>query len=753
MSGKIESDEKKEKKLRHIVLKPIESVRFRGVGRAISSPLYRPIGKDSFKNMINKIIETYSVKLKSRERSYFVIDLTIPYHSADVSKMIKKLKLDLKSVIDRMTILVSGDKKYLLEYIDKEKIYKYITNPIKSIRVLESSDKIGKSLQKAMKDDVDKKKSFTIMSRLFENIDKDEEELCKSQIYGILSNERTSSYNPYSSTISCRCSGKKIEAVAQIPFIKLITESPITKRRTKKMSESILEHTLFKKEQVSLENSPNLAKKTPICIIDSGVSDILDPFVITKDSFNFLTTKETVWHGTMVSSVAIFGEDLLEKKNILKAKTKIISVKLDDESIPDDRVMIEEAIIYAITKYKHITPIFNISYCHDTVADEQRIEMVKRLDRFIQENNVIVVNSAGNIPSDEAYYLKDRYPTYIMEHPVFFPSEARNILSVGSICSKSTERNIIYSSFTRAGVPPLFINQEIDKYEYLKPEIYTKGGNAVPDNLKYTNETNEEVGFPVIYPIGDVALDYGTSFAAPLISLCLARLYEAYGNSFENCETFKAILLNKCIIGDINGLTTLSLIDTRNVAYCNDGIYINFEGISHPHEKSENKDNTKIIRCKNIKFYMPIEAESVDVTVVHSNNYPEQNSRDFLTKVILKLQKPTGPNCKKDYGTMGRKTAVAYGHYRFKRGYEGQWSVDLHIETSGIPSEFFDKINIRFGVSIRINIKPEYKNRMKEIYYEVSSKTIKKETTSSEIIISNENSYFFGKREETTVPA
>jgi len=45
--------------------------------------------------------------------------------------------------------------------------------------------------------------------------------------------------------------------------------------------------------------------------------------------------------------------------------------------------------------------------------------------------------------------------------------------------------------------------------------------------------------------------------------------------------------------------------------------------------------------------------------------------KDYKTKVILKLTKPQGTICKKDYGNIGRKSAVTYAHYKFKNNYTG----------------------------------------------------------------------------------
>ena len=79
--------------------------------------------------------------------------------------------------------------------------------------------------------------------------------------------------------------------------------------------------------------------------------------------------------------------------------------------------------------------------------------------------------------------------------------------------------------------------------------------------------------------------------------------------------------------------------------------------------------------------------------------------------------------CKKEYGNIGRNSSITYGKYGFSRNYEGEWNAELHIETTGIPAELFDKIKVRFGVSLKINLKDESKKDIPEIYQEVYENT------------------------------
>lgn len=712
------------RRMPHITLRGDDSTRIRGIGVPPDKPIDKPIEREDFINKLNKVIDKNTVKLESSEKTYFLIDLNLPYYNGEVQALLKRLKLDLKSVMGKFRILVSSEKKILLEYLEKNKLHKSTLKVIKDIRELESSKKIGASLRKLIREDIDNIKSFSVFIQLID-LNEEEKEKCLNSLKSVLFSEKSLRFYKASQTISCICSSSKINEVSEIPFVKMITESPQAQRIIDTEDGEII----VRKEEVGFTEYSD-ENITPICLLDTGVSKRLDPFVIAKDSMiNSLDFEDNLDHGTSVASVAIFGEDLLDKKSILTPKTKLISFKIDDPEIPREEVNLEEAIKQAVKKYKSRTPIFNLSYNYEAIPNELRKEMANRIDKFLQKENVLLVNSAGNIPLDLAFHLKNRYPDYLSQHNVYCPAECRNIISVGSIANNSSQNSIVYSRHTRVGIPPDLQEEEVDKYEYIKPEIHTYGGDSFPDEIKRTNIIDKERGFPVIDNLGNMVVKIGTSFSAPLISLCLSRLYSNFGNKLVNSETYKSILINQCVRNDCNRMSTFCLLNSRLVGNCDDGIYLNFEGTSTPHEKSEEVRRSHVIKCKRIKFHVPEEAESIDAVISHSNNYENQLINKMNTKVILKLIKPSGTACQKEYGNIGRPSAITFSHYKFRRDYAGEWEAELHIETSGIPKEIFEAIKVRYGVSLKINIKEKHLADIKDIYDEVyeKSKSVLKE--------------------------
>ncbi|MBU0459558.1 MAG: S8 family serine peptidase [Nanoarchaeota archaeon] len=695
--------------LPHITLKTYDDTKLKKTGMAIGGYSHRPIGASDFRNMLSKAVSVGNVKSDGFDNSYFLMELGAEYYSSGVSSMLKDLDIKIKTVLTETQIIVKAIPKKIEEYFRKKQtIPKKITEPIKSIYALEGEDKIGDNLLRLIKEDIDKRKTFGISIQLLDNLDQDEEENFKEIMKQELSREINPAYLENSKQFICGTSAKRIIEISKKPFIKRIAEQGKAKPQEYFENELILT-----KDSIEYEKNEDVPI---ICVIDSGISGLMEEFCVNRDQYIFKTPDDTVNHGSSVSSICVFGEDLVFKRFPLKQKSKIISLKLDD--IEKRNIPIEEALMTAIRKYKHITKIFCLSYAYEDTTDlGLRLDAVKKLDYFIQENNVSVIVASGNIDLFDAYNDRENYPKYLSKYPVLSPAEAKNIIAVGSLCKKSTNSKIIVSKNTRLGIHPVFLRDDLDKYRFFKPDLLTYGGNS---ELKLNQDriaVSTDLEIATINNQGDLVHNLGTSYSAPLIALCLSRLYKMY--NYVNSETYKAILLNQACYDEINGLPVFNVLDTENVINCNDGIYLNFEGEVNPKYRSEEQARTNIFECKTVKFNMPEEAESIDIITVHSNNHKFQDLRRFNTRLVVEIVKGNGKTIAKKYGTMSRNCANTYGHYTFSRDFAGEWSIKVHVETRGISSDELDSLKVRFGISIRINLKEEHKNDLKKIYYKI----------------------------------
>jgi hypothetical protein len=706
---KMAKENKSNEELPHITLEPSNNTRTQDVRRGFGSFSFKPIEQDQFKNMLGEVISVGTVITEKFRNTYFLIDLTTEYYSPAVYDMLKSLNLEIKTVLNEMQIVVKGDEKHLKEYEEKSKILKKITNPIRRIHPLDENEKIGSELLSKIKEDVDRTKVFPISIKLIDNLDEVEESEFKKQLGEELKKDLNPKYLKYSKQFICGSSAKRVERLSKIQYIKRITKIP----KIKPQEESSESEIYLRKGEFRITANPMCPT---ICIIDSGVSNELSKFCSHQDPFIFNSPNDTVGHGTGVSTIAIFGEDIIKKSKSLIQKTKLISVKLDDKEAKD--VAIEEAIMHAINKYSNQTKIFCLSYAFlDDIDLRERLEIVKRLDYFLQEKNVILLISAGNIDLLDAYSRKSDYPNYLTNFPVLSPSEAKNAFAVGAICKKSTTEKCIPSVITRMGLNPIFLRDELDKYRFFKPDIFTYGGNSEL-KLKGVNILpSPDLELPVMDLEGNLKYSLGTSFSAPLMALCFSRLYQKY--SYENSETYKAVMLNQANYAEINNLPVHYIVDTKNVANSNDGIYLNFEGKVTPRVRREDVKKINVFECKSVEFHMPPEAESIDIFTVHSNNYKFQDLRKYNTRLVVQIIKGNGVAIAKKYGTISRNCANTYAHYDFSRNFEGTWKINVHVETRGIPAEELEKLRVRFGVSLRINLKQEYKDKLKEIHEKV----------------------------------
>lgn len=696
--------------LPHITLSTKDEVKKRKTGSYFGSKNSKHLSQDEFRNMLGEAVSVGSVISGELRNAYFLIDLNTQYYTPDVSSMLDGLGLEIKTVVSENQIIVKGGKDNLEQVIGRERIPKKFTKTIKRILPLSGEKKLGEHLLRIMKQDVDSTKVIPVCIRFIDNLEEAEEREFKRILDQRLNKDVNPQYLRRSKQFICGSSSKRIKNLAELPFIKSINRIPKIRAQQDDSEEVYLKRGEY-------EIVPKKVRPV-ICTIDSGVNWSLSEFSEDRDKFIFPDAEDTIGHGTGVASVAIFGEDAIRKSKRLVQKAKIISFKIDDLEKRD--VLLEEAIMKAIEKYRHKTRVFSISYNYLEVDPEFRLDVVKKLDPFLQEQNVILVISGGNIEQLDALAHKTEYPSYLSKFPVLSPAEAKNAVTVGVICNKSTVSNPVLSVITRMGLHPVFLQDDLDKYRFFKPDVYTFGGNSELKREGTGIQMSKDLHIAALSLSGNLVYRMGTSYAAPLIALCYARLMDKY--DYKNSETYRAIMLSQAGYKDVNRLPVHYVHDTSNVTRCNDGVYLNFEGEVTPKIRAENVKEINI-PCKTVEFYMPDEAENVDIFTVHSNNYKFQDLRKHNTRMVAEIIKPNGITIKKKYGTAGTYCTNTYTRYNFKRDYEGKWKIKVHIETRGIPANMLKGLRVRFGVSFRINLKKSEIGNLKEVYEKVLTKS------------------------------
>jgi vacuolar-type H+-ATPase subunit F/Vma7 len=675
--------------------------------RAIGGQNPTPVDLDKFKKMLNEIDKIKTLKVGDQNYLYFVLALTIDHHNSQVQKMLSALKLDTLSVLESSRLLVKGDKDFLATWKEKDKVPLYVRRYIKEIRALDIKEKIGESLRKALNELRDEDKVDIIINPI--DGEPQEKEKIKQEIEKHIGKEYH--YSNFLGTFSCKSSSDTIKKLSDLPFIKNLSLKPQGSLSTISLTNSNPSKKAFSiaKTEKSLGT---------ICLLDTGVNSDLFGDLVMDDPHTFQDSSDYQDHGTGVASVALFGSDLFNGRSILRPRCNILNFKISDKN--PSAVNIEDSLAEAIKKYKKTIPVYNLSYNYIDADAQHRLLIAEKLDRLIQEANVLVVNSCGNIIDSEAEpYIAD-YPKYLLKFPCYSPAEAKSIFSVGSICRSSTSEEIKISSFTRLGVTPLLMSSLDQRSNYIKPDINTYGGNNIIDISSNRITNSSDLEFPVFTNTGEIVYKVGTSLAAPLISQSFLKLKNLYPH-YYNSETFKAMLLNQAKIHSCENQPLFSLLHLDNIGYCEeDSIFLAYEGITKPHQRREDDKKTEKCEGFSVEFNMPEEAESMDIVAVHSNNYRLKRLDEQNTRLVIKVSKESGTAMSKDFGNLGKFSSVLYGTYHFKRNYRGKWKIQLYLETQGVPATELQNLLVRWGISLRINLKNGEKRDLQDIYQEVS---------------------------------
>ena len=255
-----------------------------------------------------------------------------------------------------------------------------------------------------------------------------------------------------------------------------------------------------------------------IGILDSGVesSEYLSSWRLgSEDNIAGLENIDiSRTHGTMVASVAVYG-DILEGKDYtgcgpLKYVSCIVNSDTNGVSIAED-----ELVMYiqdAIQRHPDVR-IWNVSQgSTNEVLDFDFSDFAKALDSIQKNCNVLICKSAGNCSSENGR--------------ITYGAESLLALTVGSICNEGTHADDLqegtHSLFSRIGYGPEGL---------IKPEIVHYGGN-------------KRTGIKVLTGADIQHTAFGTSFATPRATSLAAHLYNRLGTPTFDPTLIKALIIH-----------------------------------------------------------------------------------------------------------------------------------------------------------------------------------------------------------------
>ena len=434
-----------------------------------------------------------------------------------------------------------------------------------------------------------------------------------------------------------------------------------------------------------------------ICLMDSGVSNIepLRRFVVVRDGSvgfrDFYDGCSGDGHGTPIACLATFGEHLDD------AKARIISYKLYSEDRAGD---VFPGFLTAITKYSGQCRIFLSSINFRNEAPEA----TANLDRLIQEKNICMVSSAGNILMSTIFECIGNgllYPTYIPNYHVQDPARAVNIVAVGAISKKHNLDSIARSNqiapFSRCGS----LNPSL--YECPKPEFVEHGGNIGQNE---TEASKRAVCLESYSKNGTRAFGIrGTSFSSPLFARRLAEIEAKYGGSIRNAETLKALAL-----ASTNHLLRhcMGFGETSHFCGCDRTHALIFSEETLPLPTSDpNRTGYNVNYHAEIQVSIPRYINMVEMFLVHFDNFVMATKPSLNTYLKVYAEK-TG----RDEGYVEldnpdereKKSHMKVFRWAFsQRSMAGDWTFKIRPEiTSDIIREHRSQIRIRYGCAILI---------------------------------------------------
>ena len=265
---------------------------------------------------------------------------------------------------------------------------------------------------------------------------------------------------------------------------------------------------------------PSSGETYPIVgVLDSGIAanQYLAPWLLKNREEYYGADLQDKSHGSMVASVLEYSDELngthyFSTPGVMMMEA-IIAPDLEKENVYADDLI--DNVRNAVERHKDIK-IWTMSTGTDEEADPFTFsEYGMALDNIEDENNVLIIKSAGNSLS---FIRNSKY-----ERIAKMADSVRSVV-VGSIAGEKGKYDLaeidMPSPFTRCGPGPGYI---------VKPDLVAYGGNAGrrPDG------TIAATGVKVLDGSGSLSQAPGTSFSTPWIARVASELNYLLDGDFD----------------------------------------------------------------------------------------------------------------------------------------------------------------------------------------------------------------------------
>ena len=263
---------------------------------------------------------------------------------------------------------------------------------------------------------------------------------------------------------------------------------------------------------------PNTLYPT-VGVLDSGISAnrYLSPWLTEEHEEYYEEAIQDKSHGSMVASVLEYSDELngthyFSLPGVMMMESIVAPDLKKEVFYPDDLV---DNIRDAVERHKDIK-VWTLSAGATEESDLFSFsEYGMALDNIQDENNVLIIKSAGN---SESFFRNGKY-----ERIAKMADSVRSLV-VGSIAGEKRKNDIadinMPSPFTRCGPGPGYI---------VKPDLVAYGGNAGLDS----NQMISGTGVKVLDISGKPARALGTSFSTPWVARVASELVYLLDGEFD----------------------------------------------------------------------------------------------------------------------------------------------------------------------------------------------------------------------------
>lgn len=639
---------------------------------------------------VNEISKS-TFELRGKRINIFKIKLTGKPTPSDIDKIFEWFKAEPTAYLSRHEILLKSSSddfnKKAVKLIKKARIL--IRTFVEEVAMLKPEEKMSSELSEIIlhgRDNLDKLKLIVF---LVPGFSEGEIQDLLSQLSSLISeSSQFETLDLENGILLSSVDAKEARSLAEEPYIFQISED---------MKIHLFEDV--RPFENPLEVTPPAEDDPLVCVIDTGADPetLGSALVECLHEDDLVDGIDTHGHGTQVSSVVIWGQDMFSEKNQVTGKCRVVSYKFN---MNGPISLLYLAVSNAIKKISSYAKVFNLSaniYNPGATVDE----LTAILDRKIQRKNIILVNSIGNIPEQYIEKIVEvcKYPEYLQLFNILPPADGNNIVAVGAYAmraSRNMAKRLQVSPFSPLG------KENLRGKDCQKPDVLVRGGNYEFEDGKVVKPP--ELGVPVIGPKREFSKRFGTSLAAPLAASLLAQLYAFYPD-ISNSETARALLVSASEPLEIGSEFIFQLKNEEDIFFSRNHLIYYAEG-TLPARIEYVKMIKKFRYTYNmIRFFVPEEADNIRIITVHSDDLPV-SKLGFLGSILKvdvfrpeRLQRLGQREAR--IWRLSRNTPINFADFAPK---QGPWNVKLTIESPDLSRSLTNVLMVRYGLVVKIHI-------------------------------------------------